>query len=549
MNLKLFFTSLFLLLLPLNLNASDDTWQPFSFPSKLDQSSIYNIGKLVLDAPAGKHGFCKVKDGHFYFEDGTRAKFWGTNLCFNACFPTHKQAEMLAERIAYFGFNAVRLHHMDFYFEPKGIFEDICPVFKDPQMKKTTKLSAKQLEKLDYLIYQLKIRGIYVDMNLLVSRHFTEADGVKYASELGMAAKPYSMFDKKLIELQKQYAKDLLTHYNPYTKLKYCDDPVISLVEIINETTVKNLNFDKTPPYYKEELEKIKSEWFKVTDTADKQAFIDYVEKNYYAEMTSFLKKDVGVKIPITGSQYSTPQALFYCDFLDKHSYWDHPKFPNKQWDNNDFTITNKSILLDNNLGIIGRLKKSFSSYLEPRTLNLEPKIMPFTITEWNHCYPNQYAYETPFILATEALKNDWDALFQFAFSHEWKTEPALNDVHSYFDTISNPQQLILSSLGSLVFLKDDLINSSFKDRIYALSTSNLKAAIGFIKDKEIDLYGEKFKASENGVFAFLKNNKKWELISVSEVKNTASGWDKEGKFDWGKSPVLMKKIKVEMIK
>jgi hypothetical protein len=96
-------------------------------------------------------------------------------------------------------------------------------------MKKTGVLSKKQLDKLDYLIYQLKIRGIYIDINLLVSRHFTEADGIKHAKELGMAAKPASMFDPKLIELQKQYAKNLLTHLNPYTKLRYCDDPAIAL--------------------------------------------------------------------------------------------------------------------------------------------------------------------------------------------------------------------------------------------------------------------------------------------------------------------------------
>ncbi|MDD5173735.1 MAG: hypothetical protein PHV48_02780, partial [Candidatus Omnitrophica bacterium] len=188
-------------------DAPKEEWYPFHFSEKLDPDSPFNIGKLVLDPPAGKHGFVKVKDGHFYFEDGTRAKFWGTNLCFNACFPDKKQAEILAERIAYFGFNAVRLHHMDFYFEPRGIFEDVCPAYKDPQMKKTGVLSKTQLDKLDYLIYQLKERGVYIDMNLLVARHFTEADGVVDAAKLGMAAKPYSMFDPKLIELQNQYAK------------------------------------------------------------------------------------------------------------------------------------------------------------------------------------------------------------------------------------------------------------------------------------------------------------------------------------------------------
>ena len=32
-----------------------------------------------------------------------------------------------------------------------------------------------------------------------------------------------------------QYAKQLLWHRNPYTQLRYVDDPAIALVEIINE--------------------------------------------------------------------------------------------------------------------------------------------------------------------------------------------------------------------------------------------------------------------------------------------------------------------------
>ena len=43
-----------------------------------------NTGALnfshLLDAPAGKHGFVRVKDSHFYFEDGTRARFLGFNV-------------------------------------------------------------------------------------------------------------------------------------------------------------------------------------------------------------------------------------------------------------------------------------------------------------------------------------------------------------------------------------------------------------------------------------------------------------------------------------
>ena len=35
-----------------------------------------------------------------------------------------------------------------------------------------------------------------------------------------------------------KYAKDLITHHNSYTGLKYNEDPVIALVEITNENSI-----------------------------------------------------------------------------------------------------------------------------------------------------------------------------------------------------------------------------------------------------------------------------------------------------------------------
>ena len=67
---------------------AEDGWFTYYFPADPAKAadyqgtpaSVFNAGKDVLDAPAGKHGFVKVKDGHFYFEDGTRARFWGTKI-------------------------------------------------------------------------------------------------------------------------------------------------------------------------------------------------------------------------------------------------------------------------------------------------------------------------------------------------------------------------------------------------------------------------------------------------------------------------------------
>lgn len=543
------FFLVFLIVLSLNsktIVASDSEWYPFVIPEKLDPDSPINIGKLVLDAPAGKHGFCKVKDKHFYFEDGTRAKFWGTNLCFEACFPDKKQAKMLAERIAFFGFNAVRLHHMDFYFEPKGIFEDTCPGCKNPQMKKTTKLSKKQLDKLDYFIFQLKQRGIYVDMNLLVSRHFTEADGIKDAQKLGMAAKPASMFDPELIALQKQYAKDLLTHFNPYTKLRYCDDPAVALVEIINETTLFDINFESLSDYYSSQLRARLDTWreknTKYTD--DIKTFISQLEKQYFKEMVKFLHEECSIKIPITGIgghiKWGDIKAQEECDFIDMHEYWDHPSFPDNLWDSTNFKIHNKAIITAPGFGIAGRISDRIPPELDK----------PFTITEWNHCYPNTYAYETPVLLAIKASLHGCAGLFQFAYSHGWAS---FDNIHSYFDTSANPQQSIMSSLGSILYQLDHN-QVVVEDGVLKVDTPLLQGIIGNIKNKQFKIANASITANENGAIIIYSPQKQLvteseRLIAValSEVKNTDSGWI-NNKFRWGKSPVLLKKIKATIL-
>src|SRR5512133_3762575 len=74
----------------------------------------------LLDAPAGKHGFIRVENGRFVNEAGP-VRLHATNLTGAANFPTHEQADRLAARLARFGINCVRLHHMDTYWKWTGI--------------------------------------------------------------------------------------------------------------------------------------------------------------------------------------------------------------------------------------------------------------------------------------------------------------------------------------------------------------------------------------------------------------------------------------------
>jgi hypothetical protein len=101
-----------------------------------------------LDAPAGKDGFVRVQDGHFVTDKG-RIQFWGTNTCSVTNFLEHDAADRMADRLARFGINCVRLHHMD--------ARDIWGGFN---AKTKLEFDKKQLDKLDYYIAALKKRGI-----------------------------------------------------------------------------------------------------------------------------------------------------------------------------------------------------------------------------------------------------------------------------------------------------------------------------------------------------------------------------------------------------
>ena len=96
----------------------------------LDQEFTFHYDDAPLDvsflfadeAPAGRHGFLQSKGGELVFEDGAKARFWGTLLNSAACFPEHADADKVARRLAKFGVNLVRLHQFDAQWATPNIF-------------------------------------------------------------------------------------------------------------------------------------------------------------------------------------------------------------------------------------------------------------------------------------------------------------------------------------------------------------------------------------------------------------------------------------------
>lgn len=224
---------------------------PFPFLPPWDDASpgITNLSGL-LEKPAGSHGFVVAREGHF-FEGDRRIRFFGVNTVFGANFPTHDDATKIAARMAKFGINCVRFHHMDNQAAPTGIWS------ADQRT-----LDPGQLDKLDFFIAQLKANGIYADLNLHVSRIYPGMPAWRGTPHYD---KGVDNFYPPMIELQRDYARQLLWHYNPYTQSIYAHEPAVAIVEINNENGLlsewQTGQLDALPDPYRAELQTRWNQW------------------------------------------------------------------------------------------------------------------------------------------------------------------------------------------------------------------------------------------------------------------------------------------------
>jgi hypothetical protein len=281
-----------LVLLPARDLSAQSSWFSLTLPWDDSSKTYIDASDLLVDYPGqdpcgviDARGYLRAgPDGHFYFEKtGKRARFWGVNLTFNAdfppCideslrageFPDQWAADKLARRLAKLGVNVVRFHHMDTLASPSGIWDNRY------YPNDTQHLDPGQLKRLDYLIYQLRLNGIYVNLNLKVGRHFGKGDGILNPQMFTGGLAYYQgvdNFDPRMIELQRDYARQLLAHRNPYTGQTYIEDPVIAFVEIANEDSLfgnllreGGLNYVQDtsgtlPEYYSKELDSQWNRW------------------------------------------------------------------------------------------------------------------------------------------------------------------------------------------------------------------------------------------------------------------------------------------------
>jgi hypothetical protein len=419
-----------------------------------------------------------VRGGHLARPDGHRVRIWGINITGPANLPSHEDAPVYAAHLARFGINCVRMHFLD-RPAPSGLI--------DAARTDTRALDPKQLDRLDFFIAELKKHGIYTDLNLNVARGYKAGDEVPDFELLGFA-KALTYFDERLLMLQREYAKQLLTHFNPYTKAEYRNEPAVMLVELVNENSIveswaanrllgqntrKNPGtWSDIPASYEQQLTAMYHAWLArqglppeprlrkqeiatapVERFRRELKFYMEIEDRYFQGMRSYLKDELGVKPLLLAtsdhnhslSGYPLLNSASRLDVVDGHVYWQHPKYlEDATGRRNGFEIQNSPMVNDPlHSSVVDLSRSAFAG-------------KPYTVSEVNHPFPSEYSAEGIPILTAYAALQDWDGLFWYTFEHvdpsQWKTRAS-----GHFEIRPDPVKMAEIAAGALMFLRGDV--------------------------------------------------------------------------------------------
>ena len=389
------------------------------FPFAISYDAPENAVSMrsLLDAPAGRHGRVFVKDGRFCTRKGP-VRFNATNLTGPANMPSRAFAERMADRLARFGINCVRLHFLDCqkgygsFMQPpqKGLLEDSSSPFDyafDPE----------QFDRLDYLASALKRRGIYVNLNLHVARF------MNYLLEGRASQKGLTWLDRDIIESEKRFAREFLSHRNPYTGMTWAEDPVVAMIELNNEDAAFNDCY--------------------ASMKAAKPGFAKFIadrEVEYLLEMRALIKGELGCEAPLAGTQltYTSCHVLSRLDYMDAHEYWCHPSPVNGQWTVADRPQVNHP--LDNCIAwLAARRVRGF----------------PFTVSEYNNPYPNRCGAEGLLLLCAYGGYQGWDGLFSYCYDNRVDSEP--DHVEYFFSLAARTDVLAHLPACAALFLRGDV--------------------------------------------------------------------------------------------
>lgn len=174
--------------------------------------------------------------------------------------------------------------------------------------------------------------------------------------------------------------------------------------------------------------------------------FLRETERDYWTGMHRFLKTDLGIRAPIAGTivATATPHLMADLDVVDTHAYWQHPRFPGRDWDRENWVVENVSMV--------------DAPATTPLTWLAAQRVAgkPHMVSEYNHPAPNPHAGEGPLFVAAFGALQDWDALFLYTYAHG-EADIKAGRIPGFFDIGQHPAIMANVPVAALLFRRGDV--------------------------------------------------------------------------------------------
>ncbi len=450
-------------------------WVPFAVERDIEPGSPLDFSWIAAaHAPCGVHGRIVVRDGHFEFEKrpGEPVRFWGVNISSSANFPDMENTEAIAKHLAALGYNAVRIHHHD-----GGLVGQNPDAFAPGG----TGLDADALRRMDALVAACAKHGLYVITDIYVSRPVSwRACGIDRNGTMSKGQfKHLAPIHDGAFSNWCAFASAWFGHTNAFTGVRFADDPALVTVALINEGNLDN-GAGPEPfvslPNWKEKwgswLESAKAanpaafadipatipdgdHWQRTRHVAAFSRFLADVEADFEARAVRFLREEIGLKTPISNMsawmqppEYQGILAGPTQDYVEGHSYCDHPTFPERQW--------GLPCRVGSENPVRQRLHSMGFGAMGPTLKRIFGK--PFCVTEFNYCAPNPHRGAGGLLFGAEAAAQDWSGAWRFDWaSSKFGIEEPCSGYCGLFAFNCDPLRQASDHIAQMLFLRGDL--------------------------------------------------------------------------------------------
>lgn len=431
-------------------------WIPLRVENEVAEGGALDFSFLFDDTPTGRLQRVVASGPHFEFEDspGVARRFYGVNICGDANFAPPERSEAFVRQLRRRGYNALRLHHHD-----NGLVAGSAD---------GTTINPERLDRLDAFVAACARNGLYVTTDLFVSRRVPwRAIGQDRDGFIGFEEfKELVLVNEAAYSNLCAFARAWMEHVNPYTGMRWADDPTVAFIAVVNEGHIGIGGLEKLnrhPEYvalWKEYAARVGcpyeaipagKPWDKTDEMAVVMPFIAGLEGRFLERMRAFLKDELGVKALLSDmsagmeNEAYRPVRAALCDYVDEHWYWDHPSFPSNSW-------ACPSVGHGQN-----PVRARGVNAMELCSAVRVPD-KPFAASEYCYSGPNQFRHMGGLVAGAQAASEDWAAIWRF----DWAVnEPTLDQLDKtparWFELSGDALSMAADRAALLLFLRGDM--------------------------------------------------------------------------------------------